>query len=135
MNKYILIILIVFLTTFSFSQFLCNISPKVKEAGDIITKGKSNSSDVLIIGDYRMNGSGWVLLPDHTGGFFIENVQSNEILWVLGDINGNIGIEITTFKNELNYQNKLQIESQNKFLVNFISESKVEFVNTHTSEL
>lgn len=133
MKKNIILILITILfTNLSQSQIICNISPKVKEAGEAITKKSGNKNDLSIIGDYRINGNGWILLPDHTGANFIKNIQTNQILWTLGNINGNIGLEIMFIKNELSYDNKLEAESQIKFLINSISDTRIEFINTKT---
>lgn len=133
MKKNMIVLFIaLFLVNVSTAQFICSISPKTKEVGDEITKAKRNSKNAAIVGDYRENGTGWILLNDHTGGFFIENIQTNELLWVLGDINGNLGLEITSLKKELDKENKLQAENQLKFLVNIKSETEIELINTQT---
>lgn len=128
-NNIIILVIALLSANLSSAQFICKISPKVKEVGDSLSKEKKNPKDKQIIGDYRISGNGWVLLPDHTGAYFIENVQVNELLWLLGDIDGDLGIEITSLKDELNSEYKLQPESQVKFLVNIKSPTQIEFLN------
>lgn len=130
MRNSIIFIFIAFISSnISSAQFICRISPITKKVGDEITIEKRNPKDAAIVGDYRAEGNGWILLPDHTGALFVENIQVNELLWVLGDIDGDLGIEITTLKDELNAYNKLQSERQLKFLVNIKSSTELEFLN------
>lgn len=128
-NIIIILLIALFSTNILSAQFICRISPKVKEVGDSITKEKKNSQDNAIVGDYRIEGNGWILLPDHTGAMFIENIQVNELIWILGDIDGDLGIEITSLKDELDSDYKLQSERQVKFLVNIKSLTEIEFLN------
>lgn len=130
MRNSIIFIFIAFISSnISSAQFICRISPITKKVGDEITIEKRNPKDAAIVGDYRTDGNGWILLPDHTGSLFVENIQVNELLWVLGDIDGDLGIEITTLKDELSADNKLQYERQLKFLVNIKSSTELEFLN------
>ena len=130
MRNSIIFIFIAFISSnISSAQFICRISPITKKVGDEITIEKRNPKDAAIVGDYRAEGNGWILLPDHTGALFVENIQVNELLWVLGDIDGDLGIEITTLKDELSADNKLQSERQLKFLVNIKSSTELEFLN------
>lgn len=131
-KNYIIIVITILIVNITSAQLICNISPKVKEVGEEITKEKGSSKDSSVIGDYRINGTGWILLPDHTGAVFIENIQINEIIWISGEINGNQGLEITNLKQELDSNNKLQSDSRNKFLINIKSINDIEFVNTKT---
>ncbi len=99
MKKIILLPIMALLSlNISMAQFICNISPKVKEAGDVMTKDKGNSKDASIVGDYRVQGTGWVLLPDHTGAVFIQNIQVNELIWSLGNNNRNLALVMLVLK-------------------------------------
>ena len=133
MRKNILLIIIaLFSANLSLAQFICNISPEVKEAGEVMTKGKGNSNDASIIGDYREQGTGWVLLPDHTGAVFIKNLQISELIWGLDNNNGNLALAVMFLKNELDENGKIQPESQNLFLVNIKSDTIIELLNNQT---
>ena len=102
MRKIILLPIMALLSlNLSMAQFICGISPKVKEAGDVMTKDKGNSKDASIVGDYREQGTGWVLLPDHTGAVFIKNIQVNELIWALDNNNGNLALAVLVLKNGL----------------------------------
>lgn len=129
MKKNIVLLLVLISVNISWSQILCNISPTTKKVGDELTKEKNNANDSKITGDYRIEGNGWILLPDHTGGLFIENVQVNELIWVLKDLDGRLGIEVTTIKDELSSENKLIAENQVKFIVEIISNTDLNFFN------
>ncbi len=134
MRKIILLPIMALLSlNLSMAQFICSISPKVKEAGVVMTKDKGNSKDASIVGDYREQGTGWILLPDHTGAVFIKNIQVNELIWGLDNNNGNLALAVLVLKNGLDDNGKLIPESQNLFLVNIKSDTAIELLNTQTS--
>ncbi len=116
----------------TWAQFDCQIIPKVKEAGDVMTKTKSHSKDSSIIGDYRENGTGWVLLPDHTGAVFIQNVQISQLLWALVDSEKGLMLGILTVKNELGADGLLQQEKQIGYLVNIVSPKEIDLLDSQT---
>lgn len=136
MRKNILVLIVALLSVnISRAQFICKISPEVKELGDLMTKVYKPIENDLIVGDYRENGTGWILLPNHTGAVFSQNKQTNELLWVLENIKGSIGIEIDILKKEAYSNNELQVESQIKYLVNIKSEMKIELINPQTFKI
>ena len=127
MRKFTLILLIGMLSAnLTMAQFICNISSKVKEVADEIVKKSTNSKDNLIIGDYRVHGTGWILLPDHTGAYFIQNVQLSELVWGLAEEKGNLSLLINVFEKELNLNGRLQTKTQNIFSVNIKSDTLIE---------
>lgn len=133
MKKRITIIIATLLcTNYSIAQFICKISPKVNDVGDIISKQKGNSNDALMVGDFRKNGSGMVLLPNHTGAVFLENSQINQIIWLLDYVDGNLEMEVSFFKNGVINDTNLQIENTIRYIVNIKSKIEIELINSRT---
>ena len=95
-------------------------------------KKYSHVKDVSIVGDYRDNGSGWVLLPDHTGAYFIQNVQSSEFMWTLYEQPKGLCLGIVVFKNTLSDDGKRQIEKKSAFYINFVSKNDIELLDSET---
>jgi len=131
MRKCTLILIIGMLSiNLTMAQFICSISSKVKEVANEMVKKSTNSKDNLIIGDYRVHGTGWILLPDHTGAYYIQNVQLSELVWGLAEEKGNLILLINVFENELNLNGTLQTKTQNIFLANIKSDTLIELLDT-----
>lgn len=135
MRKNILLIVITLLSAnFAMAQFICNISPYVKETGNVIIKDRSNSKDSSIAGDYREHGSGWILLNDHTGAFFVRNIQLTELNWGLDETNGNLSLAVVSYKEGPNKNGELVPNTVTIFLVDIKSDTIIELLNVQTLE-
>lgn len=130
MKKHILLLIIVTLSVnHARAQFICNITPKVKEVG-VAFNEKSHIKDASIIGDYREDGSGLVFLPDHIGAVFIHNIQVSELLWALGEADGNLTLVVLIPKIE--FGEVTGLESQKVYLVDIKSDADIELLDIET---
>lgn len=134
MRKFTLILFIGILSSnLIMGQFICSISSKVKEVGNAIIDKSKNAKDKLIEGDFREHGTGWILLPDHTGAYFLQNIQVSQLVWALVEDNANLELFINVFENELNSNGKLQTKNQAVFLVNIKSETLIELLDAKSA--